>query len=112
MNCPAVDSVMDLYREDRLTPGRRAAVDAHLSWCKGHTRAAAPRPAAAAAPAALKDRLRAGKPEAAPSAPPRRRAHAGALAVSLALAVGALAVVHALAPNLPSQRPLGGWRLP
>ncbi len=34
MDCATADCLLDLYREDRLTPARRAEVKTHLDSCK------------------------------------------------------------------------------
>lgn len=59
MNCHSTRAVLDLYAEQRLNPGRAAAVGRHLSACAHCRGLAQPAPAAPArpAPSALKARL-------------------------------------------------------
>ncbi|MBI3553458.1 MAG: zf-HC2 domain-containing protein [Elusimicrobia bacterium] len=63
MNCEAVLNVEDLYTEDRLTPSRKAQVDAHLKSCPlcgGKLAKASPLSGlkSASAPKDLKERMK------------------------------------------------------
>jgi predicted anti-sigma-YlaC factor YlaD len=72
MNCHSTRAVLDLYLEQRLAPGRAAALEKHLSACASCRALSVPAPVtvAAAAPAGLKARLLAAA-KAQPSAEPR-----------------------------------------
>jgi len=113
MNCHSVRNVLDLRAEGRLSPGRAARVDAHLSTCKScRTHAALldrPKaPAAGGAPESLKKRLLAAIRAAAgsASAPPEPALPLWPSETpALALAAAGLVVVGLLvfAAGVPSQ---------
>lgn len=100
MNCHSTRALLDLYLEQRLNPGRAAALERHLGGCAACRALSAPAPVtlAAAAPAGLKARLLAAAKKEAPAAEPRPKI-GGTLSLlprdvfSVAVAAAALAVI-------------------
>ncbi|NNN04288.1 MAG: hypothetical protein HKL90_00160 [Elusimicrobia bacterium] len=109
MNCSSFVNVLDLYRENRLSPRRGAAARAHLAACAACRAVAAPLQAAPeTASAALKRRLADALRAAAPAdASPARTATPlwprDARAVALAAAALALVGLLIAATGAPSQ---------
>lgn len=99
MNCHSTRAILDLYAEQRLSPGRAAAAGRHLSGCAGCRALARPAEAEPArpAPSALKARLlSAAKKEAPAPAGPKIGGTLSLLprdAFSIAVAAAALGLI-------------------
>lgn len=100
MNCHGTRALLDLYLEQRLNPGRAAALERHLGGCAACRSLSAPAPVsvAAAAPSGLKARLLAAAKQEGPAGEPRPKI-GGTLSLlprdlfSVAVAAAALAVI-------------------
>lgn len=113
MNCHAIEAVLDLYVEGRLTPGRALTVSEHIKGCARCAPLAEdfrPKAAAVTAPAGLKERLKALSPDDLTRPRERnngffRRENLTVLAALIIVSVFLL-LIHSAGTGIPSQRHL------
>lgn len=114
MNCYSVETVLDLYVEARLTPGRARTVEDHLRGCgacRGRIEGYRISSGKIKAPAGLKDRLKAlagdSSPRVTASALPNLFSRENAPVFVAFFAAAALSwVFHSAGIGVPSQRHL------